>query len=128
GEEVTNSGRTAVASTVGGEAGDCGAAAVENATSGAVAEAGEVELATAVGRSDPIVSGDNAAGGDVVIAEVRSVTDADGATIAVASAVLNVGNRELPRSNISSGEVWSTPLPVEGISNGERSCEILVKE
>ncbi|CAN0235635.1 unnamed protein product [Ectocarpus sp. 12 AP-2014] len=34
----------------------------------------------------------------------------------------------MPRGNISSGEVWSTPLPVEGLSNGEGSCEILVKE
>lgn len=130
GAEVTNSGPTAVARTVGGEAGDFGAAAVEDATSGAVADtgAGEVEPATAVGRSDTIVSGDNAASGDVVIAEVRSVTDADRAAIAVAPAVFNVGNGELPRGNISSGEVWSTPLPVEGISNGEGSCEILVKE
>ncbi|CBJ27871.1 conserved unknown protein [Ectocarpus siliculosus] len=131
GVEVTNSGPTAVASAIGGEAGDCGAAAVEDATSVAVADtgAGVGEPATAVGRSDTIVSGDNAPSGDVVIAEVRSATDADRAAISVAPAVFNVGNGELPRGNISSGEVWSTPLPVEGISNGEgSSCEILVKE
>ncbi|CAB1117652.1 unnamed protein product [Ectocarpus sp. CCAP 1310/34] len=128
--EVTNSGPTAVASTVGGEAGDCGAAAVEDAISGGVADtgAGEVEPATAVGRSDTIVSGDSAGSGQLVTAGVRSVSDADRAAIAVAPAVFNVGNAELPRGSISSGEVWSTPLPVEGTSSGEDSCEILVKE
>ncbi|CAM9932097.1 unnamed protein product [Ectocarpus sp. 13 AM-2016] len=130
GEEVANGGPKAVASTVGGDAGDCGAAAVEGATSGAVADTGtgEVEPATPVGRSDTIVSGDNAGSEEVVIAEVRSVTDADRASIAVAPAVFNVDNGEMPRGNISSEEVWSTPLPIEEISNGEGSCEILVKE
>lgn len=125
GEGVPNGRPTLVVGTVGGGVGDCGAAAVEDATSGAVADtgAGEVEPATAEGRSDTIDSGDSAGSG-----EVRPETDADRAAIALAPAVFNVGDGELPSGNISSGEVWSTPLPIEGISSGEGGCEILVKE